>query len=69
MWILLIENLKSMKLLSITFFFDPTYHTVVECISSCRSEQRPAKYAPTTWGDYLKRRFDETYAYRKKRSV
>lgn len=62
-------NTSGRERYSIPFFFDPTYHTVVECISSCRSEQRPAKYAPTTWGDYLKRRFDETYAYRKKRSV
>jgi isopenicillin N synthase-like dioxygenase len=51
---------------SIPFFFDPTYHTVVECIASCISEDSPAKYPPITWGDYLKRRFDETYAYRKK---
>ncbi len=50
---------------SIPFFFDPTYHTVVECIESCQSAQHPARYAPITWGDYLKRRFDETYAYRK----
>nr|WP_134331717.1 2-oxoglutarate and iron-dependent oxygenase domain-containing protein [Pseudomonas sp. HS-2] len=51
---------------SIPFFFDPTYHTVVECIPSCRSDEHPAKYSPITWGDYLKRRFDEIYAYRKK---
>jgi isopenicillin N synthase-like dioxygenase len=51
---------------SIPFFFDPTYHTVVECIESCQSADSPAKYPPITWGDYLKRRFDETYAYRKK---
>jgi isopenicillin N synthase-like dioxygenase len=50
---------------SIPFFFDPTYHTVVECISSCRSPENPAKYEPITWGGYLKRRFDSTYAYRK----
>lgn len=51
---------------SIPFFFDPTYHTVVECLPSCQSEEKPARYEPITWGDYLKRRFDETYAYRKK---
>lgn len=51
---------------SIPFFFDPTYQTVVECIPSCRSATKPALYEPITWGDYLKRRFDSTYAYRKK---
>lgn len=51
---------------SIAFFFDPTYHTLVECIPSCQGPDNPAKYEPITWGGYLKRRFDETYEYRKK---
>ncbi len=29
---------------SIPFFFDPTYHTLVECIPSCRGPGNPAKY-------------------------
>jgi len=62
-------NTSGRERYSIPFFFDPTYNTVVECIPSCRSPERPVKYAPITWGDYLKRRFDETYAYRKKASA
>jgi isopenicillin N synthase-like dioxygenase len=51
---------------SIPFFFDPTFHTLVSCIDSCRRPGEPAKYAPITWGDYLKQRFDSVYAYRKR---
>jgi isopenicillin N synthase-like dioxygenase len=51
---------------SIPFFFDPTFHTLVSCIESCRRPGEPAKYAPITWGDYLKQRFDSVYAYRKR---
>jgi isopenicillin N synthase-like dioxygenase len=50
---------------SLPFFFDPTYHTLVSCIESCRRPGKPAKYEPITWGDYLKQRFDSIYAYRK----
>jgi isopenicillin N synthase-like dioxygenase len=52
---------------SIPFFFDPTYHTLVECIPGCNRDGEAPKYPPITWGDYLKQRFDSTYEYRKKR--
>ena len=50
---------------SIPFFFDPTYHTLVECIPGCNRDGEAPKYPPITWGDYLKQRFDSTYDYRK----
>jgi isopenicillin N synthase-like dioxygenase len=50
---------------SIPFFFDPTYHTLVSCIDSCRQSGEPAKYPPITWGEYLTQRFNSVYAYRK----
>lgn len=51
---------------SLPYFFDPTYHVQVECISTCQGPGHPAKYDPITWGEYLKQKFDATYAYRKK---
>jgi isopenicillin N synthase-like dioxygenase len=50
---------------SIAYFFDPTYHTLVETIAG-QNAAEPSKYDPITWGDYLKMRFDKTYDYRKK---
>lgn len=52
---------------SIPFFFDPTYHTLVECIPGCNRDGEAPKYDPITWGEYLKQRFDSTYDYRKQK--
>lgn len=49
---------------SIAFFMDPDYHVVVECLDSCISQGRPAKYPPIVVGDYMNRRFYETTAFR-----
>jgi isopenicillin N synthase-like dioxygenase len=37
---------------SLVFFHQPNYDAVVECIESCKSPDRPAKYPPITSGDY-----------------
>lgn len=50
---------------SVPYFFDPAYHVRVECISTCKGPGHPAKYDPITWGEYLKQKFDASYAYRK----
>ncbi len=50
---------------SIAFFFDPNDDAAVECLPSCKSADRPAKYPPITGAAYLKERLDATYAYRR----
>jgi isopenicillin N synthase-like dioxygenase len=45
---------------SLVFFHNPNYDAPVECLPSCRSADRPAKYPPTTSGDYLRSRFMAT---------
>jgi isopenicillin N synthase-like dioxygenase len=45
---------------SLVFFHNPNYDAPVECLPSCRSADRPAKYPPTTSGEYLRSRFMAT---------
>ncbi|RJF87733.1 isopenicillin N synthase family oxygenase [Oleomonas cavernae] len=51
---------------SIPFFFGPNFTTPVEVFPTCAGPGNPAKYPPTTAGQYILSRFDETFAYRKK---
>jgi isopenicillin N synthase-like dioxygenase len=47
---------------SIPFFFEPAFDTVVECWDCCCSDENPAKYRPTTFGQYLKDKYAQTHA-------
>jgi isopenicillin N synthase-like dioxygenase len=49
---------------SVAFFLDPNPDAVVDCLPSCVSTERPARYAPTTGASYLKSRLDATYSHR-----
>ncbi|WP_419946137.1 isopenicillin N synthase family dioxygenase [Candidatus Poriferisodalis sp.] len=49
---------------SVPTFVNPSYDTVVECLSSCLGEGEQPKYPATTSGACLQSRFDETFAYR-----
>ena len=49
---------------SVPTFVNPSYGTVVECLSSCLREGEPPRHPTTTSGAYLQSRFDETFAYR-----
>ena len=51
---------------SVAFFLDPNPEAVVECLPSCVTAERPARYAPTTGAAYLKSRLDATYSHREK---
>ena len=43
--------------LSIGFFVGPNYDAMVECLPTCQSAERPAKYAPVSVHDYRTDRF------------
>jgi isopenicillin N synthase-like dioxygenase len=47
---------------SIPFFFDPVFETVVECLHTCTDESNPPKYSPTTAGQHLVSKYEETHA-------
>ena len=51
---------------SIAFFLDPNPDAVVDCLPSCVTAERPARYASTTGAAYLKSRLDATYSHREK---
>lgn len=46
---------------STAFFFDPNYHTRVECLPTCRSAERPPRYPPTTAGEHIIEMYRKTY--------
>jgi isopenicillin N synthase-like dioxygenase len=47
---------------SVAFFLDPNPEAMVECLPTCISAERPAKYAPITGADFLRSRLEPTYA-------
>jgi|UniRef100_A6VY28 isopenicillin N synthase-like dioxygenase len=54
---------------SFPFFVEPDYETNVECVPSCATADKPAKYDAILSGDWIQSRFDATYAYREKESA
>lgn len=37
---------------SIPYFVSPEGDSVVECLPTCTSEERPVKYKPIVWDEY-----------------
>ncbi len=46
---------------SVAFFGDPAADAMVACLPSCATAERPAKYPPVTYGDYLRKRLTAAY--------
>lgn len=57
-------NTSGKRRYSIPFFFGVNSKEVVEVLPSCQSPENPPKYKPITAGDYIRSRFDDTYAHR-----
>ena len=43
--------------LSLCYFVEPRHDAVIECLPTCQSAARPAKYPPITAGDYMVEKF------------
>ncbi|HVY19691.1 MAG TPA: 2-oxoglutarate and iron-dependent oxygenase domain-containing protein [Bauldia sp.] len=46
---------------SVAFFLDPNPDATVQCLPTCVSTERPAKYPPISGAAYLRSRLDATY--------
>jgi isopenicillin N synthase-like dioxygenase len=46
---------------SVPFFFEPDYHTRIECLPMCRSASNPPRYAPCTAGEHIAQMYRKTY--------
>ncbi|AJP71113.1 isopenicillin N synthase family dioxygenase [Sphingomonas hengshuiensis] len=62
-----VANISGRERYSVAFFFDPNPDAVIECLPTCQSPDRPARYPPVTTAQYLTERLDATYAFRKDR--
>jgi isopenicillin N synthase-like dioxygenase len=47
---------------SIPFFYEPQFDTRVECLPLCCSPERPPRYPPTTSGEHLLSKYQQTHA-------
>ncbi|XP_026401391.1 2-oxoglutarate-Fe(II) type oxidoreductase hxnY-like [Papaver somniferum] len=47
---------------SVAFFFEPNDDCMVECLKSCCSDKSPPRFPPIRSGDYLRTRFNLSYA-------
>jgi isopenicillin N synthase-like dioxygenase len=50
---------------SIAYFSDPDPEADIRCLPGCSSATNPPHYAPISAADYLRQRFEATYAYRR----
>jgi len=50
---------------SCPYFFDLSMDSVVEVLPTCVAGDKPPRFAPVRYGDYLIERLDRNYAYRK----
>ena len=45
---------------SVPFFFEPNYHTRIECLPMCQSASNPPRYAPCTAGEHIAEMYRKT---------
>ncbi|KAK9840485.1 hypothetical protein WJX74_010490 [Apatococcus lobatus] len=46
---------------STAFFFEPSFETMVSVLPQCCTPERPAKYLPMKFGDYLLNKYQQTH--------
>jgi isopenicillin N synthase-like dioxygenase len=55
-------NTSGKERYSIPFFSGPNFDTIVQCLDVCCTKDNPAKYLPTTSGEYLLSKYRQTHA-------
>lgn len=54
-------NRSEVERYSVPFFFEPNMHSMIGIIESCITPERPAKYSPIMYGEYLLDRIQGNY--------
>jgi isopenicillin N synthase-like dioxygenase len=60
-----VMNVSGVDRYSMAFFFDPHPDRVMTCLPTCTDVDRPPKYVPITYGEYLTEFLDANYFHRK----
>lgn len=63
-----VRNLSGRDRYSLPFFYDPSMDAVVERLPGVNAE-KPPRWAPVRFGDYVMERLDKNYAYRQKAAI
>jgi isopenicillin N synthase-like dioxygenase len=56
-----VVNASGRERYSVAFFGDPNGDALIECMPQCSTPERPPKYVPVPYAEYLARRLGETY--------
>jgi isopenicillin N synthase-like dioxygenase len=62
-----VVNVSGRERYSIPYFFDPDFRADVSCLPTCLDPGEQPHYPPTTGGQHLLDKIDETFEYRRKR--
>jgi isopenicillin N synthase-like dioxygenase len=57
-----VVNRSGRERFAVAFFGDPNADALVECLPTCVAPGEAPKYPPITYADYLRSRYDATYA-------